>query len=241
MKHWRTYLLGLALVLVTAGAHSQSLNAKLWKAVDAGNSANITTLKGEGANLDGMRNGQTPLMFAVQSGNKALCEALLTAGANPNAVGHRGASPLMVAVEQERTELLKVLLNKQADANKQSTHWGPLHMALANGNKAAAEALLANGANPSLAMEGPGGLLPLPLAVRELPDLVPGLLKAGADPLKKNDRGETAIDVVAGDWNAGLAAFYQAIGTTIDVEMDLDAIKTRRPEMVGLLRDSGQN
>ncbi len=55
--------------------------------------------------------------------------------------------------------------------------------------------------------------------------------------MKKNDRGESPIDVVSGKWDDGLAKSYKAIGNGIDEELDLEHIQEERGRIAALLRE----
>ncbi len=62
------------------------------------------------------------------------------------------------------------------------------------------------------------------------------LLEQGADPLTKNQRGETAIQVVTPEWSDGLARFYSGIGDSVGMKVDLDRIQKMRPVIRKLLQ-----
>ena len=61
------------------------------------------------------KSGLTPLMYAAQSGNYALCSLLLSNGANPNKSDLNGRTPLMVAEfcqdDQRRLQTIELLIN----------------------------------------------------------------------------------------------------------------------------------
>ena len=63
------------------------------------------------------------------------------------------------------------------------------------------------------------------------------LLEKGVSPLKKNNKGETAIDVVSGSWSKGLGDFYSGIGRAVGIKIDLERIQKERPKMAELLRN----
>ena len=68
-------------------------------------------------------------------------------------------------------------------------------------------------------------------------DTIELLLENGAAIETENDRGESSIDVVAGEWNEGLAGFYSGIAVAVGMEIDLDRIEQDRPRVKKLLED----
>ena len=68
-------------------------------------------------------------------------------------------------------------------------------------------------------------------------DLVELLLKHGASVRVKNKRGETPVDLVAGEWSPPLEAVYTSVANTIAMPIDLPRIRETRPKIARLLRD----
>lgn len=104
---------------------------------------------------------------AAADGTPAEVEALLAAGADPDAPGDNGVTPLhLAAAHNEAPAVVAALIGAGADAR--SRHGATLlHMAArSNGNPAVVEALLAAGADPNVA--GKNGVTPLHLAVGTL-------------------------------------------------------------------------
>ena len=100
-------------------------------------------------------------------------------------------SPLMMAALKGHTELVRKLIERNADVNK--TGWTPLHYAATNGHLAIIELLLESHAY--IDAESPNGTTPLMMAAHYgSPAAVKLLLEAGADPGLKNQLGLTAID-----------------------------------------------
>ena len=64
------------------------------------------------------------------------------------------------------------------------------------------------------------------------------LLEKGASPLKKNNRGETPIDVISSPWTEELAGFYTGIGNAVGLKVDLKRIERERPQIAKLLREN---
>ena len=93
--------------------------------------------------------GSTPLMAAALSGEAALVNRLLAAGADPNAANSAGATPLMWAAPH--VETMEILLDAGADANARSED-GRSALLITSGSAGAGRALrllLDYGADPS--------------------------------------------------------------------------------------------
>lgn len=69
------------------------------------------------------------------------------------------------------------------------------------------------------------------------PDMVKLLLEKGADSEAKNGFGQTALDVSSMEWNLQIEQIYQAIGGMLQMELDIERIKTTRPVVAQILRD----
>ena len=103
--------------------------------------------------------------------NSLIIEALLDAGADPNAGTERGDTPLQTAV----------------------------HSANSRTNPAIVTALLKAGADPNARTER--GQTPLHEAAwmnNMDPEIFEALLDAGADPNARNERGQTPLDIALG-------------------------------------------
>ena len=102
----------------------------------------------------------TPVILAAASGDRAIAESLLRAGADPNEAQHRWMrdSPLVTAVSHRHEHLVPLLLEHGADVNPpKAFKWNiPLTAAVRWGNYAGAEMLLAAGADPSVASDSGG-------------------------------------------------------------------------------------
>jgi ankyrin repeat protein len=61
------------------------------------------------------------------------------------------------------------------------------------------------------------------------------LLEKGASVTKKNDRKDTAIDIVSSSWNGRLARRYTSLSDEDDLNLDLEEIKRLRPQIAKLL------
>ena len=118
---------------------------------------------------------------------------LLRAGADPDARDDDGRTPLFSAVLGGSVGLVGLLLEAGADVNAHD-HRGftALHFAAEEQLPEMIRLLLAKGANPNARDED--GVTPLGRAVfseREHRDVIPTLVKAGANPDLPNNAGES--------------------------------------------------
>jgi ankyrin repeat protein len=100
-------------------------------------------------------------------------------------------SPLMLAALRGQLELVKKLVERDADVNK--TGWTPLHYAATGGHVPVIEFLLEHSAY--IDAESPNGTTPLMMAsMYGSPEAVKHLIQAGADLQLKNGANMTALD-----------------------------------------------
>ncbi len=123
--------------------------------------------------------GWTPLHLAAFFGHLDLTDALLDLGANVNSRSTNGLKnmPLHAASAGGHAEVVALLLKRGADVNAvQGGGWTALHSAALAGNRAMAEALLANGADSSIRAEN--NQTPLDLALSKAHEEVAALLES---------------------------------------------------------------
>lgn len=137
--------------------------------------------------------GMPGLYVALRDSSLKAAEALIEEWPRTN-VEIRTAkdeSPLMIAALQGHLDMVKKLIDRDADVNK--TGWTALHYAATNGHVAVIELLLDKHAY--IDAESPNGTTPLMMAAHYgSPAAVKLLLEAGADPKLKNQLGLSAID-----------------------------------------------
>ena len=109
----------------------------------------IKELIAKGADVNHKENGRPMLVWAAQSANVELVQALLDGKADVNApdegIGH---SPLMRAVETQNVDIVKVLLKAKADPNAKAANGeSVIGMAVRSGKADLVEAVIQGGAD----------------------------------------------------------------------------------------------
>lgn len=136
--------------------------------------------------------GMPALVLAVKRESPKAFETLL---AHPrievDAMNAAGETALMLAAIAGDLEASQRLLARGATV--QHAGWSPIHYAASGPNTALARLLLDRGATVDAA--APNGTTPLMLAAQHAPQAtVELLLQRGADPRRRNQRGQQAID-----------------------------------------------
>jgi ankyrin repeat protein len=125
----------------------------------------------------------TPLHMAAEKWNPALCELLISAGAQVNAKDSKNCTPLFTAVSRMKisSEVVKVLVKAGTQVNEVNTNGrSPLHITVSKNDDLSVLHLLEGGASPNVADSA--GLTPLVIAVHENNTrIVSHLLSYGAD------------------------------------------------------------
>lgn len=144
-------------------------------------------------NAGGGKNKETPLFKAVESGNPALVEFLLSKGADVNARDKAGDTPLHKASMLGQQAIVKLLLDSRADVNSTGQFsWRPLHCASVECNTSLMGLLIDRGADVNAKNES--GFTPLHLVVLKDVSAVQLLLSKGADVNVKGDKtGQTPL------------------------------------------------
>ena len=191
---------------------------ELFAAVEAGNLSEVQRLLHEGeCEVNAVNHdGYTTLHLAVNS-YAATTEdeaeearrilvvigILLKCGANPGAVSRMGRTPLYLAAFYGRVPVIEALVAVHANPNAEDIlGLTPLHVAASSGCLAAVAFLLSHGGNPNAAATGQGGQTVLHAAAEGgMPEVLLGLLNAGADVNAVDSHGDTALHVAAGVGN----------------------------------------
>ena len=207
--------------------------AALHDDVDMGRALIAAGARAEAAN----RFDATPLALAAENGSAAFIELLLDAGADPDAATPEGETALLTVARTGRADAVRLLLDRGADPNRAEGWRGQtaLMWAAAENNLAAAEALLAGGAD--VHERSTGGFSPLTFAVRAGHlDMTRLLVEAGASPEETLFDGTSALVLATRNGHYELGAYLLDAGADPNADDQgwtaLHEIKwTRRPNL----------
>jgi uncharacterized protein len=191
----RNYFKSLAylVVLISFSVAKAGSYEDFFTAIKRDNPGAITALLNRGFDPNTPSpEGLDGLYLALRDSSLKAAEALVDwPKTNVETRTPKDESPLMMAALKGHSQLVRKLIERNADVNK--TGWTPLHYAATNGHLAIIELLLENHAY--IDAESPNGTTPLMMAAHYgSPAAVKLLLEAGADPGLKNQLGLTAID-----------------------------------------------
>ncbi len=162
--------------------------------------------------------GDSALLMALRQGSLKVADFLLKQNAvNVETRNKAGESPLMIAALKGQLPQAHRLIERRAEVNKPG--WTPLHYAASNASEASPDMvrlLLAHFAY--IDAESPNKTTPLMMAARYGTDaVVKLLLEEGADPLLRNEQGQSAID------------FAHAASRPAAVELISAQVRAKRP------------
>ncbi|PSN32604.1 hypothetical protein C0J52_26221 [Blattella germanica] len=139
------------------------------------------------------KNGETPLLAAVERGNEEIAIKLLKHGANPNAKNDYSNTPMHYAAQRNLKKVVGCLLELKCDIDRTNKNGKtPLLQAVERGNEEISIKLLKHGANPNA--KNNYGNTPMHYAAeRNLKKLVECLLELKCDIDCTNKNGETPL------------------------------------------------
>ncbi len=182
--------------LLAAGADAKAVRSNgetaLMIAADSGNPQVVQLLIGHGANIEAVETvkGQNALMWAAAKANTAALDALLKAGAKPNAASKAGFTPLLFAARKGDPKAVSSLLAAGADINYTVPGGpSPLLTAVTAKKSEAAEVLIAKGADVRLKDGSGNTALHIAAEAGDL-SMVRNLLAKGADVNARNHKIE---------------------------------------------------
>ena len=137
--------------------------------------------------------GEPALVFAVRSGApKTVAYLLKQPSIQIDATNMADETALMLAANANDLASANLLIEAGASVNR--PNWTPLHYAASKGHTAMMRLLIENDAYVDA--ESPNGTTPLMMAAYYAsPNAVKLMLEEGADPLLRNQDGQTALDM----------------------------------------------
>jgi uncharacterized protein len=137
--------------------------------------------------------GEPALVFAVRSGApKTVAYLLKQPSIQIDATNMADETALMLAANANDLASANLLIEAGASVNRPK--WTPLHYAASKGHTAMMRLLIENDAYVDA--DSPNGTTPLMMAAYYAsPNAVKLMLEEGADPLLKNQDGQTALDM----------------------------------------------
>jgi hypothetical protein len=172
----------------------EALNEGLLKAAQAGDTATVCKLLGQGADINAQdAQGITALMLAAAHGHAEVVRLLLANKANINTQNAQGCTALIFASQNGHTEVAAILIESKADVNARTTQdFTALILAAKCGHAEVARLLLANDAHVN-AQNTQGGTPLMWAAWNGCPEIASPLLAHKADISLQNHRGSTAL------------------------------------------------
>lgn len=148
-------------------------------------------LKGVDPNQPDSRGRKALFVAAKEESQRALESLLSSPQTRVDDTNAQGETPLMIAAIRGSLPAVKALVQRGAAVNRAG--WTPLHYACSGPDNGVAAYLVAQGAELDARSEN--GTTPLMMAARYgNTDVIPLLLKAGAEPRAANEQELTAAD-----------------------------------------------
>ncbi|EQC45977.1 ankyrin repeat domain-containing protein [Bacteriovorax sp. DB6_IX] len=140
------------------------------------------------------KKGQTLCWIAAEKGQTALLKKFIQKGADYEIKDTQGVSPLMIASMKGHTEIVEYLAHKVRNVDeKRRDGQTALTLAIESDRPEAVKALLDNGASSETKIKG--NTLLMHAANVGSANCIKVLILLGHDPMEKNFRGKTSLDI----------------------------------------------
>jgi ankyrin repeat protein len=188
----------------------------------------------------------SPLMEAAAGNHVQAVRMLLDAGADIHVTRQGGANPLLLAIESGKMEVCELLHERGLQIDPANDYLGCAFASVAGKGSLAAVQWLLSQSVPVDITGFSGGTALIRAAAHDHPAVVEALLRAGADPNRRDNDTETAL-MWAAD-HAGNAEVLRALvhaGAAVDLRNDLGhtaltwTMLHGDPEMIRVLLDAG--
>jgi hypothetical protein len=138
-------------------------------------------------------------------------------------------------------EAIKQHVTAGTDLNAKEPQGGstPLIVAILYGQNEAAKLLIENGANIN-ARNNDGATALHVAAFFCRTETMELLLNKGAEVNAKNIRAETPLNTVSAEWSQELEGLYNWIAELLQLQLDIERIKTTRPKIAAILRKASR-
>jgi hypothetical protein len=176
---------------------------RLLAAVTSNDEAGLLEAIADGADVNFRRTKNTPILLALDRGNKECAKILMEHGADINLDNGFGWLPVHEICRHGWEDWIETLLkNPMASTDRRDREGAsPLLIALINGHEGVASRLVANGSNVNAQNEQ--GVSPLMLAIeRQSPGLVQQMMERRGDASLADSTGRSGFDR-AENWPEG--------------------------------------
>ncbi len=157
----------------------------------------------------------------------------------PPGGGKQDTDTIFFAVKTGDVDAIKTYLDKKVDVNdRDSSGTTSLSHAVMSGQLKTVRFLIQHGADvskPNRDRNTPlhGAAF---LGYSEIAEL---LVETGASLNVRNERGETPLDSSSAPWSGELQGIVQFIAGLLQIDVDMDRVRTGRPQVVAMLREGG--
>lgn len=239
----------IVIVYVIVSIVNEPISEEVFEAVEKGDVKRMQTLIKRGADVNVRtedKEGDTPLILAIDKGNAQMVKLLLQNGARVDMTEKsQNNTPLLIAVDRKRPEAVKMLLLHDADPNLFNVEkTTPLHLAVLHRSIETARQLVEHGAD--LNCRDINGFAPLHVAARDnYNNILSDLIQKGANVDVKNEAGDTPLHLAIQNGNKAAAetllikdADYNLKNKAGQTPLDV-AQKKSLSEMIQLLKSYG--